>query len=80
MDREIYQFVEHNYKNENADQDWEAVVNKLNLSAQCQVFLQSLAADCERKRKELSDELTQEIKFTHGNQFSDNLTEKCMIL
>ena len=73
MDREIYQFVEHNYKNENADQDWEAVVNKLNLSAQCQVFLQSLAADCEKKRKELSDELTQEIKFTFSGRAKANV-------
>ena len=35
--------------------------------------MQELAADCERKRKELSDELTQEMKFTFSGRTKTNL-------
>ena len=73
MDGAIYNFAEYNYENENAAQDWEAKVNQMNFSAQCQAFLQELAADCERKRKELSDELTQEMKFTFSSRAKTNL-------
>ena len=63
-------FVEKNYESKNAGEDWEKVIDSLNLQKQCDDFLQEIADECDRKRKELSDELTQEIKYTFSNSAS----------
>ena len=68
ISREIDTFVDYNYENENAGKDWENVVNGMNLPERYKRLLEDSAIECERKRKELSDELSQEIRFTyHGN-------------
>ena len=64
IDNESYQFSNVNYENENAGKDWEKVIERMNLPQKCQDTLNVLASECERKRRELSDLLTQELKFS----------------
>ena len=64
IDNEIYHFSNANYENENAGKDWEKVIERMNLPQKCQDTLNELAGECERKRRELSDLLTQELKFS----------------
>lgn len=66
IDKEIYTFAEYNYENENAGMDWEITVNKMDLPGRCQKLLEAFGKECEHKRKELSDELTQELRFRFG--------------
>ena len=73
IDREIYMFAESNYENENAGKDWENAVNSLNLPGRCQKLLEDFAKECERKRNELSDELTQELKFSFSGNTGVNM-------
>ena len=64
IDNEIYHFSNANYENEKAGKDWEKVIEQMNLPQKCQDTLNELANECERKRRELSDLLTQELKFS----------------
>ena len=68
IDKEIMDFVEYNYENKNAGQDWENRINQMDLPKRYQDLMQEFANECDRKRKELSDELTQELKLSfHSN-------------
>lgn len=60
----VEDFVNRNYSNENAGKDWQKVVERMDLPQKCKNFLENLAEECERKRKDLSDQLTQEINTT----------------
>ena len=64
IDNEIYNFSNANYENEKAGKDWEKVIGQMNLQKRCQDVLNDLAGECENKRRELSDLLTQELKFS----------------
>ena len=63
LKREISNFVDNNYDNENAGKLWEQRLKNLGFDTRYKNLLEQLADECERKRKELSDELTQEILF-----------------
>ena len=72
VDSAIDDFVNQNYENKNAGSDWEKVINRMDLPQRCQSILQELGDECERKRKQLSDQLTQEMKFSfYGNAKAD---------
>lgn len=61
---EIDDFVEDNYDNEYAGEAWNKRVESMHLETLCRNFLQKLSDECERKRRELTDELRTEIKFS----------------
>lgn len=61
---EIDDFVEDNYDNEYAGEAWNKRVESMHLENLCRAFLQELSDECERKRRELTDELRTEIKFS----------------
>ena len=61
--RKLEDFVERNYANKNAGQDWGKVIERMNLPKRFQRLMQEFADECNEKRRELSDELTQEMKF-----------------
>ena len=60
---EIESFAEHNYENENAGQAWKNRFEFLRLNEKYKELLHQLAKECERKLKDLSDELTHDIRF-----------------
>lgn len=63
LECEITHFIDNNYENKNAGQRWEQRLKNLGFDTRYKKLLDKLADECERKRKELSDELTQEISF-----------------
>ena len=74
IDHAIFDFANKNYSNENAGKDWQKVVERMDLQRQCRNFLEKLADECEQKRKDLSDQLTQEINFSfHGTSATSNI-------
>lgn len=75
LKREIESFVDNNYENKNAGQAWKNRFEFLRLNDEYQKLLKELAKECERKRKELSDELTQEIKFAFQSGADVNVGE-----
>lgn len=56
-------FVDTYYESDKVGELWEEEIKSLNLHKQYNDFLQEIADECEKKRKELSDELTQELRF-----------------
>ena len=61
---EIYDFADKNYDNEYAGDAWNKQIQSMHLENMCREFLQELSNQCERKRRELADELRTEIKFS----------------
>ena len=57
-------FVDKYYESDKVGELWEKEINNLNLNKKYNDFLQEVADECDRKRKELSDELTQELRFS----------------
>lgn len=75
LKNEIYDFAELNYENKNAGISWKSRIRNLKWDTRYQDLLKKLAKECERKRKELSDELTQEIKFAFQSGADVNVGE-----
>lgn len=68
LDNEIYNFAENHYEDNNVNENWQQQLQSLGFDLQYQMLLKNFADECERKRKELSDELTQELSYAfHGN-------------
>ncbi len=67
IDSEIDDFAYYNYDNSDAGDDWNKKVRAMNLEKRCGDFLQDLAKECEKKRRELTDELRTEIRFSSVN-------------
>lgn len=64
----IYNFAENHYEDERVNEHWQQRLQSLHFDQQYQALLKDFAGECERKRKELSDELTQELSYAfHGN-------------
>lgn len=70
---EIDDFVEDNYDNEYAGEAWNKRVESMHLETLCRKFLQELSNECERKRRELTDELRTEIKFSSVGVNASNI-------
>lgn len=69
LNQAMYDFAENHYEDEKAGEHWEQTFRNLNFDKKYENLLKSLAGECERKRKELSDELTQSLSYTFkGNQ------------
>ena len=61
LNDEIFEFSKHNYQNERAGEAWNKTVQSLHLEQMCNDFLEDVHYDCERKRRELADELYEEM-------------------
>lgn len=73
IESEIYDFAEDNYDNEYAGEAWNKRVESMHLENLCRDFLQELSNECERKRRELTDELRTEIKFSSFGADASNI-------
>lgn len=69
----IYNFVENHFEDEKAGEHWKQCFQSLKFDEKYQAFLKEEITECERKRKELSDELTAELKFTLGNKMQSGV-------
>jgi len=68
LDAAIYNFAENHYEDDKVNEHWQQRLQSLHFDQQYQMLLKDFADECERKRKELSDELTQELSYAfHGN-------------
>lgn len=67
LDRAISDFSYYHCEDKNAGANWQSRFQSLKFDKKYQDFLKDLANECERKRKELSDELTQELSYTVNN-------------
>ena len=68
LDNAIYNFAESHYEDNQVNEHWQQRLQSLHFDQQYQELLKNFASECERKRKELSDELTQELSYAfHGN-------------
>ncbi len=73
LDTAIYYFVDNHYEDDRAGEHWQQRFQRLKFDEKYQELLKSLADECERKRKELSDELTQELRYTLNNNTQTNI-------
>lgn len=67
---EIAAFAEENYDNSNASSEWNKILKKRKVEEQASNLLKQLGRECEAKLKEISREISAEIKFSHS-VFSD---------
>ncbi|MBR3050090.1 MAG: hypothetical protein IKG61_01390 [Selenomonadaceae bacterium] len=78
LDKEIYDFAEEavnqDYSDNRVNAYWQQRLQNLAFDQKYQNLLQSMAGECERKRKELSDELTQELSYTFNGNTSTNIS------
>lgn len=64
LNAEVAAFAENHFDDNNADKAWMRLLEKKRLDAQCQQLLDVLAGRCDEKIKEISRELSNELKFT----------------
>lgn len=74
LDREIYDFAETHYEDEKVNAHWENCLRNLEFDTRYQNLLKELADECERKRKELSDQLTQELSYSFQGNMRTNIS------
>lgn len=70
---EIQTFANNHYEDEKINQTWPEHVKGLGLDTCYQNLLRQLAEECERKRKSVSDELRQEMKYTFSSNTKTNI-------
>lgn len=73
LENEIRRFANNHYEDERINKTWPAHVKGLGFDTRYQNLLQDFATECERKRKSLSDELQQEMKYTFSSKTSTNI-------
>lgn len=73
LETEIYNFANYHYEDQRINETWPAKVKSLGFDTRYQNLLKELASECERKRKELSDELTQEISYAFSGNTKTNI-------
>ena len=73
LETEIYNFANYHYEDQRINETWPAKVKSLGFDTRYQNLLKELAGECERKRKELSDELTQEISYAFSGSTKTNI-------
>ena len=73
LDSAISDFAYHHCEDQNAGANWQNRFQSLKFDKKFQDLLKSLADECGRKRKELSDELTTELSYTLNNNARVNI-------
>ena len=63
LDSAINNFVATHYEDEKAGEHWQQHFQKLKFDEQYKSLLEDLASECDRKRRELSDELKTELPY-----------------
>ena len=63
LESAISDFVRDHYEDKNAGKNWESRFKGLRFAEKYQQLLEDLVDECERKRKELSDELKKELPY-----------------
>ena len=63
LNKAIDEFVKDHYEDEKAGENWQAKFKSLKFDEQYKKFLESLAKECDKKRKDLSDELKTELPY-----------------
>ena len=78
LDQTIYNFAEEavnkDYSDDTVNKYWQQRLQALSFDKKYQNLLKSLAEECERKRKELSDELTQELFYAFSGNTKTNVS------
>ena len=78
LDQTIYNFAEEavnkDYSDDTVNKYWQQRLQALSFDKKYQNLLKSLAEECERKRKELSDELTQELSYAFSGNTKTNVS------
>ena len=64
LNAEIASFAEDNYNNSKADKEWNQLINNRKIRERCQELLDGLQSQCDGKIKEISREITSELKFS----------------
>ena len=73
LGREISDFVDNHYEDGKAGENWQSRFNYLNFDGRYRRLLKDLADECQRKRKELSDNLTKELSYTFSGNMQTNI-------
>lgn len=63
LNKAIDDFVKDHYEDEKAGENWQTKFKSLKFDEQYKKFLEGLAKECDKKRKELSDELRTELPY-----------------
>ena len=63
LDSEIAAFAEEHFSDKNADKEWNKLLKERKIEAQCQELLEDLEVRSNDKLKEISREITNELKF-----------------
>lgn len=74
LESEIYSFAEHYYQDDKVGDKWIKHFQELGFENRYKNLLTQLANECNKKRKELSDELTQQIKYSFKNDMKFNIS------
>ena len=61
LDTAIYNFVDNHYEDDRAGEHWQQRFQQLKFDEKYQDLLKSMANECDRKRKELSDKVATEL-------------------
>ncbi|WP_333657125.1 GTPase domain-containing protein [Tissierella praeacuta] len=64
LNSEIAAFAEEHFSDKNADKAWNKVLKERKIEAQCQELLEDFENKANEKLKEISREITNELKFT----------------
>lgn len=73
LHREIDNFAENHYEDEKINEHWEACLKNLGFDKRYQSLLKDFANECEQKRRELSDQLTQELSYSFNGNMKTNI-------
>lgn len=73
LDKAINDFAYYHCEDKNAGTNWQNRFKSLKFDEKFQDLLRGLANECERKRRELSDELTQELSYSLNNNAQVNV-------
>ena len=73
LDTAIYNFAEGHYDDDKVNEHWQQRLQSLKFDEKYQSLLKDLSGECERKRKELSDELTQELSYAFSGNTRMNI-------
>lgn len=73
LESEIYSFADYYYQDEKVGDKWIKHFQELGFENRYKNLLTQLANECNKKRKELSDELTQQIKYSFKNDMKFNI-------
>ena len=64
LNSKIDYIVANYYESSRAGEHWQTEVEKLNINKRCQNFIKSIGEDATKKMRDLSDELTQDLKYS----------------